>query len=187
MLTFFATKILNLTGWQTDVILPKEKKFVLIGAPHTSNWDFPLGMLFFWTINLKIYWVAKIQMFWGPLHYLFTALGGIPVDRKSTTGFIEQIAERFKQTDEMVLTISPEGTRSKTEYWKSGFYHIAVAAGVPICLGYVDHDKKVLGFTEVLYPSGDINADMEIIAEYYNKIKVVRPQNQGPVLSLIHI
>lgn len=181
MLKYLSKKILNLFGWKLNIVLPEEKKFVLIGAPHTSNWDFPLGMLFFWTIDLKIFWVAKIQMFWGPLHYLFTSIGGIPVDRKSSTGFIEQIADRFDQTDEMVLTISPEGTRSKTKYWKSGFYHIAVAAQVPICLGFVDHDKKIIGFTKTIYPTGDIDTDMEIIAGFYNNIKIVRPNNQGPV------
>jgi len=181
MLKFFSKKILKLAGWQLNIVLPEEKKFVLIGAPHTSNWDFPLALLTFWTINLKIYWVAKKQMFWGPLHYLFTSLGGIPVDRKSSQGFIEQIAKRFDQADEMVLTISPEGTRSKTEHWKSGFYHIAITAKVPICLAYVDYSKKTLGFSQILYPSGDINADMEIIAEFYNNIKGKRPQNQGPV------
>ncbi len=181
MLKFFATKILALFGWQLDIVLPKEQKFVLIGAPHTSNWDFPLSLLAFWTIKLKIYWVAKKQMFWGPLHYLFTPLGGIPVDRKSSDGFIEQITKRFEQTDEMVLTIAPEGTRSKTEYWKSGFYRIAVAADVPICLAYVDASKKRLGFSEIMHPSGDIDADMKVIADFYKNIKGLKPENQGPV------
>lgn len=181
MLKLLSTKILNLIGWQLDIVLPEEKKFVLIGAPHTSNWDFPMSLLAFWTINLKIYWVAKKQMFWGPLHYLFTALGGIPVDRKSSKGFIEQITERFKQADEMVLTIAPEGTRSKTKYWKSGFYRIAVAANVPICFAYVDYANKKLGFSQILRPTGDIDADMKIIAAFYKDIKGKQPKNQGPV------
>ncbi len=181
MLKLFSKKILQLAGWQLNIDLPKEKKFVLIGAPHTSNWDFPLALLTFGTLDLKINWVAKKRMFWGPLYYVFTFLGGIPVDRKSSTGFIEQIAKRFDQADEMVLTISPEGTRSKTDHWKSGFYHIATTAKVPICLAYVDYSNKKLGFAEVLYPSGDIVADMEIIAKFYNNIKGKHPQKQGPV------
>ena len=181
MLKLISTKILALVGWKIDITLPEEKKFVLIGAPHTSNWDFPLALLTFWTIDLKIFWVAKKQMFWGPLYPLFTSLGGIPVDRKSSQGFIEQITDRFNQTDEMVLTIAPEGTRSKTKHWKSGFYHIAVSAKVPICLAYVDYSKKVVGFTQVVYPSGDINKDMEIIAEFYKNIKGKQPKNQGSV------
>jgi len=181
MLKFFSKSIFKLAGWQLNIVLPEEKKFVLIGAPHTSNWDFPLALLAFWTLDLKIYWVAKIQMFWGPLYYLFTFLGGIPVDRSSSHGFIGQIANQFDQAEEMVLAISPEGTRSQTDYWKSGFYHIAIAAKVPICLAYIDYRKRTLGFAQVLYPSGNIDADMEIIAEFYKNIKGKRPQNQGPV------
>jgi len=181
MLKILAKTILRLTGWKLRIVRPKEKKFILIGAPHTSNWDFPLGLLTFWTLDFKIYWVAKIQMFRGPLHYLFTALGGIPVDRSASHGFIQQIADRFKQTDQMVLTIAPEGTRSKTEYWKSGFYHIAMAADVPICFGYIDYRKRELGFEKLMYPSGDIDADMKIIADFYKDIKGKRPQLQGPI------
>ena len=181
MLKSVSEKILKLAGWKLDIVLPEEKKFVLIGAPHTSNWDFPLALLTFWTLDLKIYWVAKIQMFWGPLHYLFTSLGGIPIDRSSSQGFIEQITKRMDQADEMVLTISAEGTRSKTDHWKSGFYHIATSAKVPICMAYIDYGKKTLGFTQVLYPSGDIDTDMEIITEFYKDIKGKRPHNQGPV------
>ncbi len=181
MLNFFPKTILKILGWQLDVVLPKEKKFILIGAPHTSNWDFPLALLTFWTLDLKIYWVAKIQMFRGPLYYFFTALGGIPVDRSSSHGFIDQVAERFKQTEEMALTIAPEGTRAKTSYWKSGFYYIALAANVPICLGYIDYKTKTLGFNMVVYPTGNIETDMKIIADFYRGIVGKRPQNQGPV------
>lgn len=181
ILKSFSKTILKLAGWQLNVVLPEENKFVLIGAPHTSNWDFPLALLTFWTLDQKIYWVAKIQMFWGPLYYLFTFLGGIPVDRSSSHGFIEQIAKRFNQADEMVLTISPEGSRSKTDYWKSGFYHIAISAKVPICLAYIDYSRRTLGFEQVLYPGDNIDADMEIIADFYKNIKGKRPQCQGPV------
>ena len=181
MLKLFSRSILKLSRWQLNVVLPEENKFVLIGAPHTSNWDLLLALLTFWTLDLKIYWVAKIQIFWGPLHYLFTFLGGIPVDRSKSHGFIEQVAKRFDQSDEMVLAIAPEGTRSKTDYWKSGFYHIAISAKVPICLAYIDYSTRTLGFAQVLYPSGNIDADMDIIANFYKSIKGKRPQSQGPV------
>ncbi len=181
MLKFLVKTILKLRGWQLNVNPPQEKKFILIAAPHTSNWDFPLALLCFWTLDLKIYWVAKIQMFRGPLHYLFTVLGGIPVDRNASSGFINQIAEKIKCADEMVIAIAPEGTRSKTKYWKSGFYHIASAAKIPICLGYIDYANKTLGFKQIMYPSGDIKTDMTIIADFYQKIKGKHPQNQGPV------
>jgi 1-acyl-sn-glycerol-3-phosphate acyltransferase len=181
MLKLLSKTILKLTGWKLKVTSPKEKKFILIGAPHTSNWDFPLALLTFWTLDFNIHWVAKIQMFRGPLHYLFTALGGIPVDRSASHGFIQQITDRFDKSEQMVLTIAPEGTRSKTEYWKSGFYHIAQASKVPICLGYIDYSTKTLGFHQLVYPGGDIEADMKIIAEFYKTIKGKHPQLQGPV------
>lgn len=181
MLKTFAQFVLKRTGWTLKVELPEEKKFVLIGAPHTSNWDFILGLLVFWTLDLKIYWVAKIQIFKGPLHYFFTALGGIPVDRSRSQGFIEQISERFKQTDNMVLTISPEGTRKKTEFWKSGFYYIALSANVPIYFGYIDYTKRTLGFDKGIQPSGDIEADMKIISNYYKNIQGKYPNKQGEI------
>ena len=181
MLKKFAHAVLKLFGWRLEVSLPQEKKFILIGAPHTSNWDFPLALLTFWTTDLKIYWVAKIQLFRGPLYYLFTALGGIPVDRSSSHGFIKQIAEKFNQAEKMVLAIAPEGTRSKTAYWRSGFYHIALSAGIPICLGYIDYSKKKIGIGQLICPSGDIEADIRIIADYYQNKKGKRPQNQGPI------
>ena len=181
MLKILSKTFLKLTGWKLHTVTPKEKKFILIGAPHTSNWDFPLALLTFWTVDFNIHWVAKVQMFRGPLHYLFTALGGIPVDRSASHGFIQQIADRFNQAEQLVLTIAPEGTRSKTKYWKSGFYHIAVAANVPICFGYIDYQKRELGFHEWMQPSGDIDADMKTIADFYKTIKGKRPQFQGPV------
>lgn len=181
MLSSISKIVLKILGWKLDVTIPKEKKFILIGAPHTSNWDFPLALLTFWTLDVKIYWVAKIQMFRGPLHYFFTALGGIPVDRAASNGFIDQIAEKIKQTDKMALAISPEGTRSRTKYWKSGFYYIAMAANIPIYLGYINYKHKTLGFKTVLYPSGDIEADMKIISDFYADIEGKRPENQGPV------
>lgn len=181
MLKTFAHFILKLSGWTLEVKLPEEKKFILIGAPHTSNWDLPLALLTFWTVEPKIYWLAKIQIFRGPLYYLFTALGGIPIDRSTPHGLINRIADKFNHIDEMVLAITPEGTRSKTDYWKSGFYHIALSAKVPICFAYIDYKTRTLGFKQLMYPSGDIEADMKIISGFYRNIKGKRPQNQGPV------
>ncbi len=181
MIKWLSKTSLKLSGWELDVTMPDEKKFVLIGAPHTSNWDFPLALLAFWTFDLKVKWVGKNQLFRGPFHYLFTALGGIPVDRSGPHGFIQQIADRFAQENEMVLAIAPEGTRSKTEYWKSGFYHIATSSDVPICLAYVDYGTRRLGFSKVLYPSGDIEADMIVIADFYENIEGKWIHKQGPV------
>ncbi len=181
MLKKISRFILSVLGWQLDAQLPPEKKYVIIGAFHTSNWDFPIGILGLWAMGLKACWVGKHTLFRGPLGPAFKLLGGIPVDRTVHTGFINRIAEQYKSRDEMALTIAAEGTRSKTEYWKTGFYHIAVEAGVPIALGYIDYGKKKLGIGATLYPTGDINADFEIIREFYKDKTGLRPENQGPI------
>ena len=181
MLKLLSRFILKLGGWTFYDKLPEEKKFVLIGAPHTTNWDLPMALLCFWSLQRKFYWVAKKQLFVGPFNTFFRALGGIPVDRSAATGFIEQIAHQFSQKDKMILAIAPEGTRSKSDYWKTGFYYIAVTAKVPVCLAYIDYQKKVINFENVLYPSGDINQDFEKIQALYKDKKGKYPENQGTI------
>ena len=181
MLKILSRLILKLLGWHVDVTLPKEKKFVMIGAPHTTNWDLPLGLLCFWSVPVRITWVAKKQLFVGPFNYFFRALGGIPVDRSVHTGFIEQIARQFDRQDEMIFGLTPEGTRSRTEYWKTGFYYIALAAKVPICLAYVDFPNRTIGFGKMIVPSGDIDKDFEQIKLFYQDKKGKYPEKQGPV------
>lgn len=176
-----ASLILKLFGWTVEVELPEEKKYVVIGAPHTSNWDLVLALLACWAVDLKIYWFAKVQIFRGPLYYLFTALGGIPVDRSAPHGLIQQITEKFNNSDELVLGITPEGTRSKTEYWKSGFYYIARSAKVPVYFGFLDYRHRKLGFNKGLMPGDDIESDIRIIADFYSDIQGRRPQKQGPI------
>ena len=181
MLKFLAKTILKLSGWCVDVSLPKEKKFVLIGAPHTSNWDLPIGLLCFWSVPIHLTWIGKKQLFIGPLNYFFRKLGGIPVDRSVHTGFIEQISHQFDTREEMIFGLTPEGTRSRTAYWKTGFYYIALQAKVPVCLAYVDYPSRTIGFGEMLYPSGDIEKDFEKIKLFYADKKGKYPEKQGPV------
>lgn len=181
MLKYFADLILKLSGWHVAVTIPEAKKFVLIGAPHTTNWDFPLALLCFWSVQKPIAWVAKKQLFTGPLKYFFKALGGIPVDRTAPSGFIEQIASQFEKKDEMILCLAPEGTRSRTEYWKTGFYYIALTAKVPVCLGYIDYPKRTMGFSEILVPSGDIEKDFVQIKNFYQDKTGKYPEKQGPI------
>jgi 1-acyl-sn-glycerol-3-phosphate acyltransferase len=181
MLKFFADLILKLAGWRIAVTMPTAKKFVLIGAPHTSNWDFPLALLCFWSVQKPITWVAKKQLFTGPLKYFFSALGGIPVDRSAHSGFIQLIARAFDDSDEMILCLAPEGTRAKADYWKSGFYYIAQTAKVPVCFGYIDYAKRTMGFAETIFPSGDIDKDFEQIKKFYQDITGKYPEKQGPV------
>ncbi len=181
MLKSFARFVLSILGWQVEAKLPQEKKYVIIGAFHTSNWDFPLGILGLWALGLKANWVGKHTLFRGPLGPVFKLLGGIPVDRTIHTGFIKRTADLYKTRESMALTIAAEGTRSRTEHWKTGFYFIAREAGVPIALGYIDSSRKRLGVGATLYPTGDIRRDFETIRDFYSDKKGLRPENQGPI------
>jgi len=181
MLKFFADLILKIIGWQVKVTLPDTKKIVLIGAPHTSNWDLAIALLCFWSIQKKVNWLAKKQIFIGPFSYLFKSLGGIPIDRSAANGFIQQISHEFDQHEEMILGVTAEGTRSKTKYWKTGFYYIAQTANVPICFAYVDYPDRIIGIEEVLIPSGDIDKDFEKIKAFYKDKRGKYPEKQGPI------
>lgn len=181
MLKKTAQLILSALGWQLDARLPGEKKFVIIGAFHTSNWDFPLGILGMWALGLKASWVGKHTLFRGPLGPIFKRMGGVPVDRSVHTGFIQRVAELYNTREEMALTIAAEGTRSKTTHWKTGFYFIAVEARVPIALGYIDYRNKRLGVGGALYPTGDIRKDFQTIRDFYQDKSGLRPENQGPI------
>lgn len=176
-----AERILGMIGWKVDHRLPPVDKLVVIGAPHTSNWDLPLGLLGMWALDHNFYWVAKHTIFIGPVGWLFRKLGGIPVDRRVHTGFINRAAESIKTRDRIALVIAPEGTRSKVPYWKTGFYHIAMEAGVPIGLGYIDCVTKTLGVGATLQPTGDMEKDFEVIREFYADKKGIRPQMQGEI------
>jgi 1-acyl-sn-glycerol-3-phosphate acyltransferase len=181
MIKIIATSILKMIGWQASFTLPPRDKYVLVGAPHTSNWDFPLGLLGMWACGLRINWVGKHTLFRGPFDPIMRALGGIPVDRRAGIGFTRKVIETFASREQFVLALSPEGTRSLTKYWKGGFYHIALAAGVPIALGYIDYPSRRIGIERMFEPTGDIEADFEILQEYYREIIGKRPEKQGPV------
>ncbi len=167
--------ILRVFGWRAVGSLPGPK-CVLIGAPHTTNWDFPLALLVMWALEIPGRWVGKHTIFRPPFGWLMRRLRGIPLDRERTKDFVPQVVERFKAAEELVIVIAPEGTRSRTEYWRSGFYWIAHGARVPIALGFVDFAKKVGGVGGVLVPSGDIEADMEKIREFYADKVGKRPE-----------
>ena len=181
MIKTIATTVLKIMGWQISFSLPPRDKYVLIGAPHTSNWDFPLALLGMWACGLRFNWVGKHTLFKGPLGPIMRAIGGIPVDRLGSIGFLKKVIGIFASRDQFVMAIAPEGTRSLTKQWKEGFYRIALAAGVPIALAYIDYPRKRIGIDRMLEPSGDIDADFMILEEYYHDKTGKRPENQGPV------
>ena len=181
MIKALATSTLKLFGWKVSFTLPPRDKYVLVAAPHTSNWDFVLGLLAIWAIGLRCSWVGKHTLFKGPFGPIMRSLGGIPVDRMGSTGFIKKVIDIFASRDQFVLAIAPEGTRSLTKVWKEGFYRIALAADVPIALGYIDFPSKQIGIDRLFEPSGDVAADFAILQDYYQD-KIGRcPEKQGPV------
>ena len=131
-------------GWRVEGE-PPPRKCVIIAAPHTSNWDFPFMLATAYVIGFRISWMGKHTLFWGPFGPLMRALGGIPVDRRAPQNLVQQVAERFARSDELILAIPPEGTRKKVEHWKSGFYQIACVARVPVVMGFLDFERKVGG------------------------------------------
>ncbi len=167
---------LRLFGWTIHGEASTYKKFVLIAAPHTSNWDFPFMLATAYAMRVRISWFGKHTVFIPPWGWFMRRLGGIPVDRRAPQSLVMQMAERFKSSDEIVLAVPPEGTRSKVKLWKSGFYHIAAECGVPIGLGYLDYDRKLCGLGMFVIPSGNVDKDMDKIRAFYRNIRGKYPQ-----------
>jgi 1-acyl-sn-glycerol-3-phosphate acyltransferase len=172
---------LKLFGWKSIGGPPDVRKFVLVAAPHTSNWDFPFMLAFAWVYDIRLSWLGKHTLFRAPFGWFFRLTGGISVDRRSPQGLVGQVAQAFADADELVVAIPPEGSRSRREYWKSGFYHIARSAGVPIVLGVLDYERRLGGFGPVIEPSGDLRADVDRAREYYADKRGKFPEEFGPV------
>jgi 1-acyl-sn-glycerol-3-phosphate acyltransferase len=168
-------------GWNVDVPQPPPDRCVIIGAPHTSNWELPLTVLVLLAADLEVRWVAKDTLFRGPLGVLLRALGGMPVNRRSSTNFVDRMIDAFQASHMLRLGIIPEGTRRKTLYWKTGFYYIALGAGVPIVMAYADYPRKRAGLGPTLHPTGDIQADFAVIRAFYADITGKYPEQQGPI------
>ena len=168
-------------GWDVLGQIPQHKKFILIGAPHTSNWDFPFGLAAMFVARLKISWLGKNTLFKQPYKYLMHWLGGIPVVRDSKQGVVDQIAAKFNAAQKLVIAIAPEGTRSKRDYWKSGFYWIALKAQVPIVCCYLDYKNKKASFDMNFVPTGNMADDMNLIREFYKNINGKRPEQMSRI------
>lgn len=177
LLRLLAIILLKLMGWTAIGKEVTNPKLVLIGAPHTSNWDFPLMLLVVLKLRLKVFWMGKKELFGFPFGWLMRWLGGIPIDRSKSHNVVDQITEEFGRHSELVVLIPPEGTRSKVERWKTGFYHIARNAGVPILMGYVDAPKKEAGLADFFTPTGDLEKDMQEIRNFYADKGGLKPEN----------
>lgn len=172
--------ILRLARWRMIGEVPRPQ-CVLIGAPHTSNWDFVLVLLGFWSLGIDGRWVGKHTIFRRPFGGLMRCLGGIPLNRDTTRDFVPDVVGWFEREPQLSLCIAPEGTRSRTDYWRSGFYWIAHGAGVPIALGFLDYENRVGGIGESFMPTGDIEGDMERIRAFYAGLGGRHPEKHGPV------
>lgn len=176
MLSYWIGKLwLRLFGWEVRGEAPTYRKFVLIAAPHTSNWDFPFMLATAYVMRVRISWFGKHTLFIPPWGWFMRKLGGIPVDRRAPHSLVTQMAEKFKSSDDLVLAVPPEGTRSKVAVWRSGFYHIASESGVPIGLGYLDYDRKLCGLGMFVMPSGSVNEDMNKIRDFYRGVRGKHP------------
>jgi 1-acyl-sn-glycerol-3-phosphate acyltransferase len=164
---------LRLTGWTIEGALPSNAaKSVFIAAPHTSNWDLPYTLMVAFALRLNPYWMGKADIFRFPFGGLMRWLGGIAVDRSRSNNLVAASAQAITDADgPLQLIVPPEGTRSKTRYWKTGFYYIATTAQVPIILAYMDYATKRSGLGPVFEPSGDIEADMARIKAFYLPFK----------------
>ena len=187
-LTIFETPVINtimrwlsvlglkLIGWKVEGIVPAEQKYVLIAAPHTSNWDFPVTLMVCFALRLRVYWMGKSSLFPPVLGHIMRWLGGIPVDRSKSGNLVQGTVDAFHANQRLTVIVPPEGTRGKVTHWKTGFYYIALGAGVPIALGYLDFKRKAGGIGKMFNVSGDIEADMLQIREFYCGISGKNPQ-----------
>ena len=172
---------LRLFGWRVEGRLPNYPRAVVIAAPHTSNWDLLFMLAVSWVLGVRPAWLGKHLLFRPPFGGLMRWLGGIPVDRRTPSGVVAQAAARLRDADHLFLVVPPSGTRSKAPHWKSGFYHIARAAGVPILCTFLDYRRRVGGIGPAVVPTGDVRADMEIIRDFYAPIQGRRPAQTTPI------
>jgi 1-acyl-sn-glycerol-3-phosphate acyltransferase len=155
-------------GWRVTGDIPKEvTKAVIVCAPHTSNWDFPLALASFQIRGLKLNYFMKKSWFFFPINYFFSATGGIPVDRSKSNGLIPAMITKMNESNRMIIAIPAEGTRSWVSSWKKGFYLIAKGANVPLIMGFVDFKRKEVGFSSPIYLTEDFEEDMKKIQIFF--------------------
>ena len=163
-------------GWDITGKVPEGEKFVLVGAPHTSNWDFPFTLATLYIFRLKISWMGKDTLFKKPFGTIMKWLGGIPIDRSSEHGVVDQIVKQFNESQKLVVTIAPSGTRKKRDHWKSGFYWIAYNAQVPILCGYLDYRRKKACLGLSFIPTGNLKKDMDRIRGFFKDVRGKNPE-----------
>ncbi len=184
MIKWFLKLIFRLNGWKIDPNLPDfGKRAVMMAAPHTSNWDFVYTIAAFDLLNIPIRFTIKKEWLKWPFKNIFLRMGAVPIDRspkepgQKRKSMVEAMVDLFMNYDDMIMMVTPEGTRGKRTKWKTGFYHVARQAGVPISFGYLDYEKKIAGVGKVMKPTDDMDKDMKEIMEFYGQLKGKIPSN----------
>ncbi|MDO9302281.1 MAG: lysophospholipid acyltransferase family protein [Anaerolineales bacterium] len=177
-LRFLSNSIMRLFGWRVEGKLPDLPKYIIIGAPHTSSWDFVLFLGVIFRLKVSVRYMGKAELFRKPFGWFFYWCGGIPVDRKKSTGLVEQMVDACKKSDKFILTIAPEGTRHHVTEWKMGFYHIAKAAGIPLVMAIVDGKKKTMRVGQIFYPTENMDADIKTIKGYFDGMMGINPRKK---------
>lgn len=170
---------LDLFGWRLVTETPPDRGFVLIAAPHTTAWDLPFMLATSYAMRVPIAWLGKRELFRGPLGWLLRRLGGIAVDRGARGDRVARAVEAFAADPGLVLAIPAAGSRTGKDHWKSGFYHIALGARVPIGLGYLDYARRTCGVGGFVTPTGDVRADMAKIRAFYRDVRGKYPAQEG--------
>jgi 1-acyl-sn-glycerol-3-phosphate acyltransferase len=178
LLRLISNILMWIAGWRVEGKLPDLPKYLIIGAPHTSNWDFLLFLGVIFRLKANVKYMGKAELFRSPLGWFFYWCGGIPVDRKKSTGLVEQMVEACNKSERFILTIAPEGTRHGVKEWKRGFYHIAKGAGIPIVMAKVDSKKKAMHVGDIFYLTDDIEADMKAIQDRFTGMVGINPRKK---------
>jgi len=178
---WFGRAWLGLHGWEIVGARPTCRKCIVIGAPHTSNWDLPFSLAVAGVLGFRLHWLGKESLFRFPFGWLMRRLGGIAIERSGNNRIVERVVREFNGREDLMLAVAPEGTRGKASRWKTGFYHMAAGAGVPIQCAFLDYGRKRGGMGPLLQPTGDIEADLAAVRVFYQGIKGRRPECQGEV------
>lgn len=182
ILTYGLARLLvALIGWDISGEVPAGKKFLLIGAPHTSNWDFFFMLMTSWIFRLKVSFMGKDSLFWGPLGWIMRSLGGIPIDRSSREGVVDQMVARFNSEEALVVVVTPGGTRGYRDHWKSGFYWIAKNAQIPLLCAYINYARRRIHLGLSFIPTGELHEDMNRIRAFYAKGKGLYPEQAAAI------
>ncbi|MBW2649590.1 MAG: lysophospholipid acyltransferase family protein [Deltaproteobacteria bacterium] len=179
LLYWISLVFLKVIGWRKEGKMPDIPQYVIIAAPHTTNWDLPITLALAFSFKCNVYWMGKDTIFKLPFGAIMKFLGGISIDRSTSSNVVEQSIQAFRENNRLVLVIPPEGTRQNVSYWKTGFYYIANGANVPIVMGFLDYKRKVGGIGHIFQPTGDIDADMVAIQSFYATVSGKYPEKSS--------